>query len=117
MANQAKLRSYRNAPQCMNGFEVPRNYKHAMYLDQRNRNDRWKVATDLEFTQMDEYDAFHDYGKGGKPPSNEYKRIRVHLVYAVKHDGRHKARCVADGHLTEVPVESVYSGVVSLRGL
>ena len=31
-------------------------------------------------------------------------------------DGRHKARLVADGHLTEVPLESVYSGVVSLRG-
>ena len=24
---------------------------------------------------------------------------------------------VADGHLTDVPLESVYSGVVSLRGL
>jgi hypothetical protein len=24
---------------------------------------------------------------------------------------------VADGHLTDIPLESVYSGVVSLRGL
>jgi hypothetical protein len=38
-------------------------------------------------------------------------------VYDVKHDGRHKSRFVAGGHLTEVPVESVYSGVVSLRSL
>jgi hypothetical protein len=35
----------------------------------------------------------------------------------VKHDGRHKARLAADGHLTDVPVDSVYSGVVSLKGL
>ena len=35
----------------------------------------------------------------------------------MKHDGRHRARVVADGHLTDVPTESVYSGVVSLRGL
>ena len=35
----------------------------------------------------------------------------------MKHDGRHCTRVVADGHLTEVPTESVYSGVVSLRGL
>jgi hypothetical protein len=35
----------------------------------------------------------------------------------VKHDGRHKARCVAGGHLTDIPDESVYSGVVSLRGV
>jgi hypothetical protein len=39
------------------------------------------------------------------------------MIYDVKHDGRHKARLVADGHLTKTPVESVYSGVVSLRSL
>jgi Reverse transcriptase (RNA-dependent DNA polymerase) len=32
------------------------------------------------------------------------------------HDGRHKARLEADGHLTDIPLESVYSGVASLRG-
>ena len=41
----------------------------------------------------------------------------MHLIYAVKHDGRFKARLVAGGHLTDTPIESVYSGVVSLRGL
>ena len=39
------------------------------------------------------------------------------MVYDVKHDCRHKARMVADGHLTDIPLDSVYSGVVSLRGL
>jgi len=39
------------------------------------------------------------------------------LCFDVKHAGRHKARYVAGGHLTDVPVDSVYSGVVSLRGL
>jgi len=42
----------------------------------------------------------------------------VHLVFDVKHDGRHKVRVVADGHLTNIlPIDSVYSGAVSLRGL
>ena len=41
----------------------------------------------------------------------------MHLVYAVKHDGRHKARLVADGHLTNIPLNSVYAGVVSIRGM
>ena len=49
------------------------------------------------------------------PPG--YQKIRVHLVFAVKYDGRHKARLVADGHLTPEPVESINSGVVSLRSL
>ena len=39
------------------------------------------------------------------------------MVFAVKHDGRLKERLVTDGHLTETPIESVYSGVVSLRSL
>ena len=43
--------------------------------------------------------------------------IRVNLIFAVKHDGRHKARLVADGSLTPEPVENIYSGVVSLRHL
>ena len=33
------------------------------------------------------------------------------------YDGRHKARLVADGHLTDIPTESVYSAVVSLHGI
>ena len=49
------------------------------------------------------------------PPG--YQIFRVHLIFAAKYDGRHKARLVADGHLTPEPVESIYSGVVSLRNL
>jgi hypothetical protein len=47
----------------------------------------------------------------------DFKKTRVHLVYAVKHDRRHKACCVADGHLTDIPLDSVYLGVVSLCGI
>ena len=46
-----------------------------------------------------------------------YKKIRVHLVYDVNHDGCHKARLVANRHLTDIPVECFYSGVVSLHGI
>ncbi len=35
----------------------------------------------------------------------------------MKHDGHHKSRLVANGHLTEVPLDSIYSGVVSLHGI
>ena len=50
-------------------------------------------------------------------PPKGYHRIKVHLVFAVKCDGRHKARLVADGHLTPEPTENIYSGVVSMRNL
>ena len=49
------------------------------------------------------------------PPG--YQKIRVHRIFAVKYDGRHKARLVAVGHLAPEPVESICSGVVSLRNL
>ena len=88
-----------------------------MELDKRNGNTKWADATKLELKQIDDYEAFEDIGhkdKVGIPAG--FKKIRVHLVYDCKHDGRHKGRLVADGHLTDAPLESVYSGVVTLRG-
>jgi hypothetical protein len=68
--------------------------------------------------QLAEYDTFRDLGhKDTAPPPTGYKKIRTHLVYDCKHDGRYKARMVADGHLTDIPLESMYSGVISLHGL
>ena len=77
---------------------------------------------DLEVTQIHEYKVFKDTGKAqfhnGKVVTPDgFQKIRVHFVYAVKHDGRFKARLVADGHLIKEPVESIYSGVVSLKSL
>ena len=42
------------------------------------------------------------------------KKIWTHLVYSINHDERHKAGLVDDEHITNIPVESVYSGFVSL---
>ena len=64
---------------------------------------------------MQDYVVFEDFGKDAPIP-NGYENIRVHMIYDVKHDGRRQARLVADGHLTAIPVENNYSGVVSLRG-
>jgi len=116
MANQAKLKSFRTANKYMYGVEIPRDYLDAVRLDRINGNTKWQDCTKLELEQLGEYKTFKDIGYKAATP-NGYKRIRVHLVYAVKHDGRHKARLVADGHLTDLPVDSVYSGVVSLKGL
>ena len=115
-ANQAKLHSFRMKPVYMYGFLVPRNHDQAMELDRQNGNTRWKDAETVELKQIDDYKSFLDKGKGYNP-GPDYKKIRVHMVYAVKHDGRHKARLVAGGHLTETPIDSVYSSVVSLRGI
>jgi Reverse transcriptase (RNA-dependent DNA polymerase) len=113
----AKLRSFNTAPRYKYGFEVPRTYEQALCLDKRNGNALWGDATVLKLTQIDDYVTFinKSHHTKVKVPIG-YKKIQVHLIYDVKHDGRHQARLVADGHLTDIPLESVYSGVVSLRG-
>ncbi len=116
MANQAKLHSYCTAPKYKYGYEVPNDFKHAVQIDEKCGNTKWQDATKLERQSQDEYGTFEDRGYKVDPPMG-YKKICVHLVFDVKHDGRQKARLVADGHLTDIPLESVYSGVVSLRGL
>jgi Reverse transcriptase (RNA-dependent DNA polymerase) len=117
MVNQAKLKSFNTALRYKYGYEIPRTYEQAKQMDQKNDNTLWGVATALELGQIDKYVTFVDKGHHSKAsPPKGFKRIRVHLVFDVKHDGRHKARLVADGHLTNVPIDSVYLGVVSLRG-
>ena len=85
------------------------NYGEARRFDERNGNGKWTLATMLEMTQLDEYDVFIDRGEfqTGKIPEG-FKKIKVHLIFAIKHDGRHKARMVADGHLTDVPLDSFF---------
>jgi hypothetical protein len=86
-----------------------------MVLDQRNRNTLWGDAIVLDLDQIDQYVTFINKGHHTKLNAKSgYKKIRVHLFYDIKHDGRHKARLEADGHLTDIPLDSVYSGVVSL---
>jgi len=115
MANQAKLLSFRTAPTYHFGILIPCNHKHAMELDQLHGNNLWRKSEVTELDSIDEYNTFQDVGKGTTPKG--YKKIRYHIVYAVKHDLQRKARLVANGNLTETPFTSVYSSVVSLRGL
>ena len=108
----------------MFGFLIPRNYTEALEFDNANNNSKWYDATNAELDSIHSYQVFQKHEKAqydkqkkviNAPPG--YQKIRAHLIFAVKYDGRHKARLVADGHLTPEPAESIYSGVVSLRNL
>ena len=63
--------------------------------------------------QWESYFRSQDQKATNAPPG--YQKTRVHWVFTVKHDGRHKARLVDGGHLIPDPVESIYSGVVLIR--
>ena len=72
-----------------------------MELDTKYGNTK-EDSTNLEMEQLREYQTFQGKGhsRNTMPPDGQ-KKIKVHFIYATKHDGRHKARCVADGHLTD----------------
>ena len=121
---QSKIRQVRRSQTYMFGYLIPRNYMEAMQFDCENINSKWYDAIKLEMESMLEYKVFKKWDKAildkhkkvVNPPIG-YHRIKVHLVFAVEFDGRHKARLVEDGHLIPEPIENIYSGVVSLRKL
>ena len=77
------------------GVLVPRNWQQAKELDKANSNTRWLDAEKLELQQIDDYNTFKDLGDDFekiKHKLKDHKKIKVHMVYACKHDGRHKCR-------------------------
>ena len=84
-----------------------------MELDKKHGITQWSDATKTDMVHLDEYDTFKELGKYSSSPVG-YKKIRIYLFYDVKHDGRNKYKLVADGHITDILVESVYYGVVYL---
>ena len=123
-STQSKIRQVRRSQTYKSGYLIQRNYMEAMQLDTENKNSKWYNAIKLETESMLEYKVFKmwdkailDKHKKVMNPPKGYHRIKVHLVFAVKFDGRRKARLVADGYLTPKPTEDIYSRVVSLRNL
>jgi len=112
------MHSFKSAPCFKFRHHIPANYDEALAFDKADGNTKWQDTTTLEIMQLFDYDCFEDGGIHGEAPNPEgYKKIRGRLVFDQKHDGHHKARYVAEGHLTDIPVDSIYSGMVSLRGL
>ena len=114
-AKQAKLQSFCYKPIYMYGYKVPRNFQQVKDFDDKNGNRKWQITVELKLEQINEYNTFKDMGEG-YDPGEGCKRIDMHLVFAVKHDGCHQAHLVAGGHLTDTPINSVYSSVVSICG-
>ena len=82
-----------------------------MQFDTENMNSKWNNSIKLEMETVHEYKllkiwdkALLDKHKLFNNPPKGYHKIKVHLVFAVKFDGRHKARLVADGNLTPEPI-------------
>ena len=98
------------------GVRVPRSYHEAVALDKANGNILWQDAIQRELDQIKEYNTFIPRPDLKTPPK-DHQFVRVHFVFAVKHDLRCKARLVAGGHMTDPPNEESYSSVVTIKGM
>ncbi len=109
-----KLKAFWCAPKYKLGYQIPCYFEEALKSDEINCNIKWADMTKLEMLQLNDYECFIDAGIYNHDPIPDgYRKKWVHLVYFIKHDGRHKAHLT----LTDVPAKSVYSGVVLLHGI
>ena len=83
---KAKYRHSKVSTKYKYGWEVPRDYAHALQLDIQNGNNKWIYVIYLEIEQIKGYQVFKDYGKAvyekdkiANAPTG-YQKIRVHFV-------------------------------------
>ena len=116
LVKQAKMWSFKNTPHYKFGYHVPNDFQEALYFDKEHGNvmqvARCNEAQDAAAWGLQVLQGCWHLWKGSTPT-----RLQEEQSIIVKHNGRHKSRLVAGGHLTYVPVNSIYSGVVSLQGL
>jgi Reverse transcriptase (RNA-dependent DNA polymerase) len=105
----------RLTPKYQFGVEVPRDVRHALELDRQNGNNLWAEAIGIEVKQINDYKTFRRLIRGEN--LSGHTRIPYHIVFAVKFDGRRKARLVAGGHKTIPTKEDIYSGVVGIEAV
>ena len=86
-----------------------------MYIDKHNGNNKWAEAIKLEIDQKYEHGTYKNVGTDPLP--KDCNKIRSHFAFDVKNYERYKVRLVYYRHLTDVPLSSVCSVVVSLRGV
>ena len=98
------------------GIRVPRSYREAVTIDKVNGNKLWQEAIQKELDQIKEYQTFIAPPDLKRPPEG-YQFVRVHFVFAVKHDLRRKARLVTGGHMMDPPEGQTYSSVVTIKGM
>ena len=86
----------------MHGIPIPKNGKQALDFDKQFGNKKWSDAIKKEIATMIEFKVFKIHKNRPHFPTEEgWQFAPLHWVYAIKHNGRHKARIVIGGHVTD----------------
>ena len=96
------------------GVCLPRNVKEAYQLDQHNGNTKWGDAIAKEVSLLkNDFTCFRPAKEN--EITEEFDKVPVIWAFAIKFDGRHRARACAGGHKTRDLTQDLYSGVVELE--
>jgi hypothetical protein len=92
------------------GIELPKTVMEALEIDRRTGTTFWREAIEKEMRNVG---VAFQFNPDDTIPIG-HKLIKCHMIFDVKMVGLvRKARFVAGGHMTDPPLESVYSSVVT----
>lgn len=92
------------------GIELPKTIHEALKIDRRMGITFWREAIEKEMKNVSIAFQFND---GDVIPPG-YKYIDCHMIFDDKMVGMiRKCRLVAGGHMTDLPIDSVYASVVT----
>jgi hypothetical protein len=95
-------------------IELPKSVSEALEIDRKMGTTFWRDAIEKEMRNVLPAFEFHDVDE---IPIG-YKHITCHMIFDVKMIGLVRKACfMAGGHLTDPPVESVYSSVVTRESI
>jgi hypothetical protein len=106
-----KKSSYPRSPLILHGVKVPRTVKEALQFDKENGNTLWTDAIKKEMTSQHEMETFILLMEG-KLPDGDWQYAPLRMIFTVKSDGRHKARLVIGGHVTDASDYDTYAATI-----
>ena len=116
LSKRKKKSHMSHEPTVQFGVPVPRNVKEAHEMDKQNGDNRWKEAIEKEMKGLHDHQTFKFLDPKTNPPAG-YQFAPLRMVFAVKPDGRRKARLVIGGHVVDSSEHSGYSSVVKLTSI
>ena len=100
----------------MHGIPIPKNGKQALEFDKSFGNNKWRDAIKKEIATMIEFKVFKIHQERPQFSTEDgWQFSPLHWVYAVKHDGQHKARIVIGGHVTDAEVYKTFASTVPME--
>jgi hypothetical protein len=108
---QRRQSQHPRSPVILHGVRVPRNVKEALQLDKENGNNKWADAIKLEMDSQFDLETFKIL-MGGKLPAGDWQYAPLRMIFTVKSDGRHKARLVIGGHVTDASDYDTYAATI-----